>query len=1191
MSTRSSARRLLSPIEDQERLLSRRNRSEPSLLFNLEEDDMAEQAQPHGPIPDLRSMKELLQAPTDVTTIAFHGFENDDPHSHIRRFTKITQRVQLNNVPSDVVKLLLFPFSLEGAAQTWLEKEPPNSITTWNDLVSKFVNRFFPPSKTTNLRNEITRFQQRFSETFSEAWDRFKDLLNKCPHHGFSSLHQIDTFYNSLNQSEQDSLNSAANGNFLTNNTQEALTIIENKSKVETSRNKPQVASASGSSTQDAHVTSLTKQVKALLFSFNQPVNSIQNGCETCGGPHPYYECQAAGGYTQDVYATSRTYNQGGNAYQPQGKILKLSPHGVTLAGPSVPPPPLSSSKELPLAPVSSPMIPERNSHQPSIPYPSRLNKEKLQDKADIQIHSFLQMFKKIYFNISFVEALAHMPKFAKMVKDLLTNKEKLLELANTPLNENCSAVLLKKLPEKLGDTGRFLIPCDFYGPESCMALADLVDYDVDPRVPLILGRPFLRTTHALVDVHGEELTLRVSDEKLVFNIESTSKYPRKHGDESIHKIDILDITCEDLFHEVLNVQKSNNPMSGSPTSSSDPKISLIEELLNNEIPNDLPPPLPVYEINETKKIKISIDDPPDLELKDLPPHLEYAFLEGTSKLPVIIAKDLKREEKEQLLKIFMEDDFKPDVQHQRRVNPKIHEVIKAEVIKLLDARLIYPISDSPWVSPVYVVPKKGRYDDQEKTTFTCPFGTFAYRRMPFGLCNAHGTFQRCMVAIFHDMIEKTMEVFMDDFLVFWDSFSSCLSHLDMMLKWCEDTNLVLNWEKCHFMVKEGIVLGHKISKSGIKVDRAKVDVIAKLPPSTTVKGIRSFLGHASFYRRFIKDFSKIARPMTHLLEKDTPFFFSDKCLSSFKILKKKLTEAPILVSPNWDLPFELMCNASDFAVGAVLGQRKDKYFRPIHYASKTLSDAQMHYTTTKKELLAVVYAFEKFWSYLVLSKTIVYTDHSALKYLFAKQDAKPRLLRWILLLQEFNIEIRNKKGAENLAADHLSRLENPHQGDLVGMEMNDNFPHESLNMISLNPDNEPPVVCRYCKLPSGLFGGVWTGMKLWIFSRLATMVTPGDIMARTTPPRKFLTLVFYGPQYITMPMNLSHTVTHVNVREKSHRGTKCPKILFRIVRSLTSGASTLCARSRLHEGTYIFLWLSTMCLNGLKYNTLIFDI
>ncbi|GJU54407.1 reverse transcriptase domain-containing protein [Tanacetum coccineum] len=281
------------------------------------------------------------------------------------------------------------------------------------------------------------------------------------------------------------------------------------------------------------------------------------------------------------------------------------------------------------------------------------------------------------------------------------------------------------------------------------------------------------------------------------------------------------------------------------------------------------------------------------------------------------------------------------------------------------------------------------------------------------------------MMAIFHDMIEKTMEVFMDDFSVFGDSFDSCLSNLEKMLKRCEDTNLVLNWEKCHFMCKEGIVLGHKISKSGIEVDRAKVDVIAKLPHPTTVKGVRSFLGHAGFYRRFIQDFSKIARPMTHLLEKETPFVFSKDCIDAFQTLKKKLTEAPILVVPDWNLPFELMCDASDFAI------------------------AQIHYTTTEKEMLDVVYAFEKFRPYLVLSKSIVYTDHSALKYLMNKQDAKPRLLRWVLLLQEFDITIRDKKGSENLAADHLSRLKNPHKDVLENKDIDEHFPLETLGVIS----------------------------------------------------------------------------------------------------------------------------------------------
>ncbi|GJR54019.1 reverse transcriptase domain-containing protein [Tanacetum coccineum] len=276
------------------------------------------------------------------------------------------------------------------------------------------------------------------------------------------------------------------------------------------------------------------------------------------------------------------------------------------------------------------------------------------------------------------------------------------------------------------------------------------------------------------------------------------------------------------------------------------------------------------------------------------------------------------------------------------------------------------------------------------------------------------------------------MEVFMDDFSVFGNSFGTRLSHLDKMLKRREDTNLCLNWEKSHFMVKEGIVLGHKISKNGIEVDKAKVDVIAKLPHPTTVKGIRSFLGHAGFYRRFIQDFSKIARPMTRLLEKDTPFFFSKEC--------------------------------------AVLGQRKTKYFQPIHYASKTMTDAQAHYTTTEKELLAVVYAFEKFWPYLVLSKSIVYTDHSALKYLFNKQDVKPRFLRWVLLLQEFDIIIRDKKGAENLAADHLSRLENPHQSVLDKEEINETFPLETLSMVSFRGDSSTLWFADFANYHAGNF-------------------------------------------------------------------------------------------------------------------------
>nr|GEV05403.1 hypothetical protein [Tanacetum cinerariifolium] len=261
-------------------------------------------------------------------------------------------------------------------------------------------------------------------------------------------------------------------------------------------------------------------------------------------------------------------------------------------------------------------------------------------------------------------------------------------------------------------------------------------------------------------------------------------------------------------------------------------------------------------------------------------------------------------------------------------------------------------------------------------------------------------------------------------------------------------------------MCKEGIVLGHKISKSEIEVDREKVDVIAKLLYPTTVKGVRSFLAHVGFYRRFIQDFSKIARPMTHILKKKTSFLFSKDCIDAFETLKKKLTEAPILVVPDWNLPFQLMCDASDFAIGAVLGQRKTKHFQPIHYASKTMTEAQIHYTMTKKEMLAVVYAFEKFRPYLVLSKRIVYTDHSALKYLL-----------------------------KNLAADHLSRLENPHKDVFENKDINENFPLETLGSIS--SESTPWAIISDCGTHFGndQFAKVMT--KYGVTHRLATAYHP----------------------------------------------------------------------------------------------------
>nr|GEX29556.1 reverse transcriptase domain-containing protein [Tanacetum cinerariifolium] len=784
------------------------------------------------------------------------------------------------------------------------------------------------------------------------------------------------------------------------------------------------------------------------------------------------------------------------------------------------------------IKPVASPVSAPRPNQIPSIPYPSRMQDQRLHDKANDQREKFFQIFKDLNFNISFADALILMPKFGPSIKILLTNKDKLCELARALLNEHCLAVLLKKLQEKLRDPGKFLIPYDFPEKAECLALADLgasinlmplsvwnklslpictfhfpadfvvVDFDADPRLPLILGRYFIKIERALIDVFEGKLTLRVGKEAITFNLDQNSRYSANYNDMTAKLID-----SDFLLEEVdAFLALEDDPTSLEVDQSyfdSVEDILLLEAFLNDDpsLPplnkgNYLPEVHKELKICEAKTDKSSIDEPTEVELKDLPPHLEYAFMKGDDKLPVIITKDLSMEEKTALItvlkshkraitwklsdikgidpefcthKILMEKDFELAVQYQIRVNPKIHDVIKQEVLKFLDAGLIYPISDSPWVSLVHCVPKKGGFTvvenkdneliptrlitggcvcidyrklneatrkdhfplslmdqiperlagnqyygfldgffgyfqipidlkDQEKTTFTCPYVMFAYLHMPFGLCNAPGTFQR------------------------------------------------------------------------IEVDKAKVNVITKLPHPTTVKGIRSFLGHASFYRRFIKDFSKIARPMTRLLEKDTSFIFFKECAEAFQTLKRNLTEAPILITPDWDMPFELMCDASDFAIGAVLGQRQNKHFRPIQYASKTMTEAESNYTTTKKEMFAVVYAFKKFQSYLIMNKSIVYTDHSALKYLFAKKDSKARLLSWVLLLQEFIFKVIDTKGDENLAADNLSQLENPHENVLDPMEINKSFPLETLNLVSTHGNSSTPWFADFTNYHAGNF-------------------------------------------------------------------------------------------------------------------------
>ncbi|CAA7041294.1 unnamed protein product [Microthlaspi erraticum] len=608
---------------------------------------------------------------------------------------------------------------------------------------------------------------------------------------------------------------------------------------------------------------------------------------------------------------------------------------------------------------------------------------------------------------------------------------------------------MLEDLPLRIGNVE---IPTDFI----------VLEMDEEPTDPLILGRPFLATARAMIDVCEGTIELNLGkDLKMKFDIKDTMRKPTIEG--QLFYVEEMDQLADELLEELstedpLQVALTKDSSEGYVSSETDEPV--CEVMAVSSIKNSIE-----SSFEQTNSIELGAESKeqaqgdwselkaPKVDLKPLPEGLRYAFLGENSTYPVIVNSDLEPEQLSALLvelrkyrkaigytlddikgispdlcihRIHLEDESKSSIEPQRRLNPNLKEVVKKEILKLLDAGIIYPISDSTWISPVHCVPKKGGItvikndkeeliptrtivghrmyvrkigkppfycfldgysgffqipihpNDQEKTTFTCPYGTFAYRRMPFGLCNAPATFQRCMTSIFSDLIEEMVEVFMDDFSVYGASFSS--------------------W----------IVLGHKISEKGIELDRAKVDVMLQLPVPKTVKDIRSFLGHAGFYRRFIKDFSKIARPLTRLLCKETDFEFDEECHKSWTLLKDALVSAPIVQAPNWDHPFEIMCDASDYAVGAVLGQKIDKKLNVIYYASKTMDDAQC-------------------------------------KHIFAKKDTKPRLLRWILLLQEFDIEVVDKKGVENGVADHLSRMR---VEDMI--PINDSMPEEQLIIMIL---------------------------------------------------------------------------------------------------------------------------------------------
>nr|GEV34295.1 reverse transcriptase domain-containing protein [Tanacetum cinerariifolium] len=634
---------------------------------------------------DQRTIAQLLQAPTEGYEVAivvpaitadnfklkhglltlvqnkqFFGHDKEDPHAHIRYFNKITSTLKFLNVPNMSIKHMLFPFSLEGAARIWLEKEPPRSIFTWDDLVSKFINQL-------------------------------KDLLRAYPHHGFSELHQLDTFYNALNSKDQDSLNSVAGGNFLDKMPRECLAIIESKSKVRYSCNRPVVAKVSMNTSTSGishDVAELKDMVKSLLLdkkSQNQApatVKVVEESCVTCGGAHSYVNYNQRNtsyrppmmsnqirppGFppvsnNQNAQLNHRNNQNRFNQNQNRGNYFN---HGPVYQPPVFQPPAYQApayqapalqtqgvskedfsayvkandavmtnmqtqdatkdivhptnnksteyvqhlvlqSESLILTskpvnspiiePVASPVSAPRPNQRPSIPYPSRIQDQKLRDKANDQREKFFQILKDLKFNISFADALILMPKFVPSIKSLLTNKDKLCELARTLLNEHCSAVLLKKLPEKLGDPSKFLISCNFHGKAECLALADLdasinlmplsmwnklslpdlsptcmtleladrsISRSVGVAEDVYVKKILFKTGRALIDVFEGELTLRVGKEAITFNLDQTSRYSVNYSDMTAKRIDVIDMACEEYSQEVLgfsNVITSSNP-------------------------------------------------------------------------------------------------------------------------------------------------------------------------------------------------------------------------------------------------------------------------------------------------------------------------------------------------------------------------------------------------------------------------------------------------------------------------------------------------------------------------------------------------------------------------------------------------------------------------------------------------------
>ncbi|CAN6549775.1 unnamed protein product [Malus baccata var. baccata] len=951
----------------------------------------------------------------------FHGFSTEDANKHLMEFHVVCSGMRPANVDEEQVKLRAFPFTLEAKAKEWLYNLPPGSMNTWNQVKQAFLEQYFPATKAASIRKDICAIRQQHGEPFGDYYERFTHLVASCPNHQISEHLLIQYFYEGLCGTDRIMHDAASGGAFMDKTPINAKALLKNidgntrqfggrdelpfKKVNEVIVAPKQVC---GVCSKMGHATDMCPSLMDQGFQGQQrqKYDPYSNNYNAGWRDHPHLKWNNQDNRQQSV---PNNYNR------PPG-FFQARPHAPFQ--PQQQQAPSKSLKDLIASLANSTQSHQQKTdkaienlecqmsqlasligqqHQPGRlpsqtvvnPNAEQMNVVNLrsgkevfeQDEASTETEKFmkskkeqtdkeiLDTFWKVQVNLPLLDAIKQVPKYAKFLKELCTNKRRFNDQETVTLSEEVSAVLQRKLPPKLKDAGSFTIPCVIGGKEFGRALCDL-------GASINLMPYSVYESLNLGDLKETKVVIQLADR--------SNRYPKGLLEDVLVQVNEL-IFPADIF--VLEMEHDHMPIAlplilGRPfLRTAQTNIDVYDGTLTMEIDGES------VKFRIFNAMRIVLMKAPKLELKPILEHLKYAFFREDETLPVIISSQLSTEKGEKL--IWVLKDYK--------------------------TAIAWSIVDIKGINPA-----------------TC---------MHRILCSGGSRQDDFHMSIWHICIPED---------AVWTVQRPChISEVMVILKRCQETNLVLNWEKCHFMVSHGLVLGHIISEKGIEVDKSKVELVSSLPIPTTVREVRSFLGHAGFYRRFMKDFSMISRPLCRLLQKDVIFDMNEECVVAFNKLKELLSMAHVIMPPDWSLPFELMCDASDYVVGAILGQRVNKVPHVIYYASRTLNDAQLNYSTTENELLAVVFALEKFRSYLIGTKVIVFSDHAALKYLLTKKYAKPQLIRWILLLQEFDLEIKDKKGSENVVADHLSRLVHSNtEEDLIPLR--ESFPDEQLFSLKI---------------------------------------------------------------------------------------------------------------------------------------------